>query len=303
MRTKRRRIPTLATISLLTVAFVAASCSTMPPPEGSTFVFQAFSVNAVKTPGDWPVTFWDGGDGDPSEEPYLVHLGLRIKVNEPVSILTSASTIYNNGGQTICKITQGQTCNGVPGDGPIFYGLKLPDILDLAMGTSNFELVGSIEFLYERDALIPIGVGGLLDGVTQLINAALPTVLSNSGVPTDPQALLAFLGTLLPGIFTTIFGVLGAVLGSLIGADELFGTAPVLYIAVGGVLASILRTSLPSLLNLIEFAASQQNPNPLPDGLPFQLGVVGDITTIPFATPPADNPTRIYNVSYVWLPV
>jgi len=296
MRSTQRRTMRLVIIAVVALAAVGASCTTMPPPGGTTYVFQATSVNAEKTPGDWPPTFWDN---DAAEEPYLVHLGLRIKLNAPIAVTTSASSIYNNGGQVICKINQGETCPGVPLDGPVFPGLQLPDVLDLANG-SNFEIVGAIEFLFERDALIPIGIAPFLAGLSELINAALPPIIANSGVPSEPQALLAFLGALLPGIFTTIGGVIGAVLGNLIGADELFGVAPVLFIAVGGVLASILRSSLPTLLNLITFALAQQTPNPFPNGLPFGIGVVGDGPTLRFATEPAADPTRIYNVSYGW---
>lgn len=291
----RTRSIHMAVAGFVALATIAAGCTTNPPAAGNQYIYKALAVTAVTTPGDSPITFWDN---DSAEEPYLVHLALRIKLNAPIAISLDASSSYSNGGQYICKINQGETCPGLPNDGPIFSGLKTPDLMDLATG-APFELVGSVDFLYERDALIPIGIIGLLQGVAQVANAALPTLLGAGGIPSDAEGIIAFLGKLLPGIVSVIVGAVGSVLGNLIGADELLGLSPMFFISVGGALASIIRGVLPSLLGLVNFALAQQKPNPFPNGLPISIGVVGDGPTVRYGSA-TQVPFRVYDVRYGW---
>jgi len=285
----------VAVVGLVAIATVAAGCTTNPPAAGNQFIYKATAVTAVTTPGDYPITFWDN---DSAEEPYLVHLAIRIKLNAPIAISLQAISSYSNGGQYICKINQGETCSGLPNDGPVFSGLKTPDLLDLATG-APFELVGSVDFLYERDALIPVGIVGLLQGVAQIANAALPTLLGAGGIPSDAAGIIDFLGALLPGIVSVIVGAVGTVLGNIVGADELIGLSPMFFLSVGGSLASIIRGVLPSLLNLVTFALSQQTPNPFPNGLPLSIGVVGDGPTVRYGSA-TEAPFRVYDVTYGW---
>lgn len=277
--------------SLFSVALVAG-CTTSPPPGGQTFTFQANQVSAVVAPYDFTANPFDD---IANEEPFLIHLGLRLKLNEPVAVVSFVQSTHPN---PICTIAEGQTCPGIPGDGATFSGLQLPDLLDLATG-SPFEIVGSVEFLMERDALIPIGLVGILQGVTQLINAALPSIIANGGLPSDASGLIAFLGSVLPGVITTVVGFVGQAIGSLIGADQMIGVSPAFFLAVGGTLAGIIRGALPTLLGLVNFALSQQNPNPFPNGLPLIIGVVGDGPRIRYGSATAD-PFRVYDVDYGW---
>jgi hypothetical protein len=276
---------------------LAAGCTTNPPAEGRTWSLAADSITSVQSAGD-PAsgfTFWDN---DAAEEPYLVHLGIRVTLGEPVAVTTSVRSTYSDGGRYICKISQGQTCPGLPGDGPRFNGLNAPDLLDLAMG-AKFELVGTVDLLFERDALIPVGIVGLLQGVSDIINAALPAVLGSGGVPSDAQGIIDLLGAVLPGVITTVVGAVGAVIGNLAGADELIGVSPIFYIAVGGTLAGIIRNVLPSLLDLVELALSQQPNNPFPNGLPLSINVLGDRTRVRFGNG-TQAPFKLFDVTYRW---
>jgi hypothetical protein len=282
-------------VAVLAVAALVAGCTTNPPPGGRSWHLTAREVASVQSAGDWPITFWDP---DTAEEPYLVHLSLRIKLGEPLEITTGASSIYSNGGQTICKLSQGQTCAGVPGDGPRFNGLNAPDLLDLSMG-ADLEIVGTVDFLFERDALIPVGIVGLLQGVTQIINAALPTILGSGGIPSDPQGIIDLLSSVLPGVLTTVVGAVGTILGNLAGGDEMIGIAPILFIAVGGTLAGILRNVLPSILDLVEVALAQQPDNPFPNGLPITLGIVGDQPRVRYGSA-TESPFKVFDVKYGW---
>ncbi len=291
-RTLRGVVPALAVIALL-----AAGCTTNPPPGGRNWTLAAEQITSVQSAGDpaGSFTFWDP---DAAEEPYLVHLGIRITLGEPVAVHTQVSSTYSDGGRYICKISQGETCPGIPGDGPRFGGLNNPDLLDLAMG-ADLELVGSLELLFERDALIPIGVVGLLQGVSQVINAALPAVIGSGGIPSDPQAIIGLLSSVLPGVVTTVVGAVGAVIGNLAGADELIGIAPIFYLGVGGTLAGILKNVLPSLLDLVELALAQQPDNPFPDGLPVTIKVLGERARVRFGNG-TQAPFKLFDVTYGW---
>lgn len=293
---KHHRIHLRATIAIamMTATALMASCTNPPPAGGFTYVLFASRITNVTFKGDYPLTFWDN---DKAEEPYLVHLGLRLQATPTIDVKTWVTSTYFNNGAYIAKIGAQQTINMGKNDGLVFTGVDLPDILDLNGGTP-LQILGSVEFLFERDQLIPFGIAQVLQGVSQLINAALPTVLANNlALPKDPQGIITFLGKLLPGVFATIVGVIGAAIGSITGGDPLIGFSPQLYLAVGGTLGNIISGAIPSLLPLVEFALEQQDPNPFPDGLPFQIGVVGHSLGTHFGTAPR---TSTYDVSYGW---
>jgi hypothetical protein len=286
------RLGRTALVVMLAVAAVSA-CTTNPPANGNTYNFVAQSVTAIKTPGDWPLTFWDP---DVEDEPYLVHMSLRLGL-DPVKVSLAVNSKATNDG-ILCKVKQGDTCHAGPGDGAAFYGLKLPDLLDLANGVP-LEIVGSVEFLFEKDALLPAGaaITSLLDGVAQAANAALPAILANGGLPSSPQGILDLIGAVLPGVLTTVLGLVGTVIGNLAGSDNLIGLSPQLFLAVGGSLGDFLRSSIPSLLNLVNWALQNMPNSPLPKGLPIGLGVVGDGAAPVFTSP---DQTQIFQVHYGW---
>lgn len=290
----RRRVTTILVGLAAVLSVVAASCVNPSPPGGFNLRFEASEIRNVSFVGDWPTTFWDP---DADEEPYLVHLGLRIRIAPSVAISTFVTSTYLNGGAFLGKIGAGGTLPIASGDGVDFTGVQLPDLFDLA-GGAPFELLGSVEFLFERDQLIPLGVAQILQAATGLINAALPPIIANGGLPSDLPGIVTFLGDLLPGVFATIVGVVGSVIGNLAGSDQLIGLSPDIFIAAGGGLGSFIGGALPTLISLVNFALSQQNPNPFPNGLPFTLGVVGGGVTTRFGTAPA---TSVYDVDYRWV--
>ena len=278
---------------VVSTALVAA-CTNPPPAGGFSYSFFASNITNVHFNGDWPPTFWDP---DSEEEPYLVHLGLQLQVTPSIQVSTFVTSTYFNNGNYIGKVGPQQSLAMGTGDGLTYSGFQLPDLLDLGNG-APLQILGSVEFLFERDQLIPFGIAQVLAGVSQLINAALPTILANSGaLPSDPQGILNFLGGLLPGIFASIGGILGAALGSITGGDPLIGLSPDLFIALGGQLGNFLVSNLPGLLQIIDLVLAQQNPNPFPNGLPFQLGVVGYGITTHFGDPAL---TSTYDVNYGW---
>jgi hypothetical protein len=287
-----RRARALPIVALIVFGLVAASCSNPAPPGGFTLKFQATKVTNVSFVGDYPLTFWDN---DSAEEPYLVHLGLRLNLN-PVSVTTSVASTYLNNGNYIGKITAGQTLADTKNDGLTWSGVQLPDTADLAKG-APLEILGSIEFLFDRDQLIPFGIANVLTGVSQVINQALPPILANGGLPSDPQGLLTFLGGILPSVFTTIGGAVQAVIGQLLGSDTFFGFQPVFFIAAGGGLGDFLKNSLPSLMNLINTVLKAQPDSAFPNGLPLSIGVARQPIALTFGTAPS---TSVYKVTYGW---
>lgn len=293
MYSRTTKIRVSAVAALTTVALFAAGCTTNPPPGGNTLVFEASHITNTSFTPNWPPTFWLP---DPNaQNPYLVHLGLRIRVAPTVSITTSVSSTYLNSGATIGAIGANQTIPVGQGDGIVFNGISQPDTFDLING-SPFEIVGSVELLMERKQLIPLGIPQVLQGVSDLLNAALPPLIANGGLPSDPGAILDYLGQLLPSVLGTIGGVVAAAIGGLTGGDQLVGFNIPLFLAVGGGLGSFLGGALPGLTDLINFVLSLQDPNPFPGGLPFSLGVVGYNSTSSFGTAPASA----YRVDYRW---
>jgi hypothetical protein len=287
-----RRLRAIPIVAMIVFGLVAASCTNPSPAGGNTLKFQAQKVTNISFVGDYPLTFWDN---DSAEEPYLVHLGLRLGLN-PVAVTTTVASTYLNNGDYIGKISAGQTLVDTKTDGLTWTGVQLPDTADLAKG-APLEILGSIEFLFDRDQLIPFGIANLLQGVTQVINQALPPILANGGLPSDPSALLTFLGGLLPSIFTTVGGAVQAVLGQLLGSDTFFGFQPVFFIAAGGGLGSFLKSSLPSLMNLINTVLEAEPNSAFPKGLPLSIGVAGQPIALTFGTAPT---TSVYKVTYGW---
>ena len=288
-----RRPAIAAAVALVAISLVAASCTNPSPPGGFTAKFQATRITNLTFVGDYPTTFWDP---DTAEEPYLIHLGLDVQVSPSIAVKTSVQSTYTNNGNYIGKVGSGESLAIAPGDGLTFSGIQLPDTFDLANG-APFRLLGSVEFLFERDQLIPVGVAQLLGPISDLINAALPPILAKGGLPSDAGGILNYLGTLLPSIFATIAGLVGTLIGGLTGGDQFIGVSPDLFIAVGGGLAGFLQGSIPSLIGLINAALATQNPNPFPNGLPFTLGVVGQGVATNFGTAPN---TSTYRVDYGW---
>jgi hypothetical protein len=286
------RLRSLALVPAVALAVLAASCTNPGPAGGYTLTFKAAEITNTSFVGDWPTTLWDN---DSAEEPYLVHMGLRISL-DPVKVTTTVKSTYLNGGAYIGKVGAGQTL-AVPGtDGLTWSGVQLPDVADLANG-APLEILGSVEFLFDRDQLIPFGIANVLAGVSDTINAALPPILANGGLPSDAQGIIDLLSAVLPSVFTTVVGAVQAVIGSLTGADTFFGFQPVMFVAVGGGLADVLKGALPSLMNLVNSALKAIPDSPLPDGLPLSLGVARQGLGIRFGTPPT---TSQYKVRYTW---
>ncbi|HKY16631.1 MAG TPA: hypothetical protein VJM33_17025, partial [Microthrixaceae bacterium] len=245
-------------------------------------------LTSLKQNETFPTQWWEQppfAPYDVDDEPYLVHMGIRIKLNEPIRIETNAASVESSG-RYMCDILEGQTCQAPADDGVPFYGVYYPDVLDLANGSQPFELIGSVEVMFEKDSPpgATLGVTAFFQGLTSLLNAAIMPLLLNGGTfPTDPQGLINFLSVVLPPVLATLIAFIGTnVLGAILGADQIIGFAPMFFFAVGGTLAAILKATLPSLLVLVNQYLAQQPNSPFPDGLPITLGVMGQVAELEF---------------------
>jgi hypothetical protein len=289
---KGRSVRTLSLVAAVSFALIAGSCTNPGPTGGYTLTLKATQISNESFVGDWPTTFWDP---DSAEEPYLVHMGLRISL-DPINVTTTVKSTYLNGGSFIGKVGAGESIP-VPGtDGITWSGVQLPDVADLANG-APLEILGSVEFLFDRDQLIPLGIANVLAGVSDAINAALPPILANGGIPSSPQGIIDLLSAVLPSVFTVVVGAVQAVVGNLTGSDTFFGFQPVMFVAVGGGLGDVLQGALPSVMNLVNAALKALPDSPLPNGLPLSLGVARHGINVRFGTPPA---TSQYKVRYGW---
>lgn len=287
------KLRSAALVAILATSLLAVGCTTNPPADGTTMTLEATRITNTHFTPNWPPTLWMPNPD--VQQPFLVHLGLRLTLTPTVQVHTFVTSTYLNGGATMGDVAANQSKPLPPGDGVVFGGVKLPDTFDLAAGVP-FEIFGSVELLLERKQLIPLGVANLLQGVSEVINQALPPILANGGLPSDPAQLLDFLGQLLPGVLTTIGGAVAAVVGSLTGGDQLVGFSIPLFLGVGGGLGSFLGGALPGLVDLVNFVLSLQDPNPFPGGLPFSLGVVGSTPAVSYGTLPGST----YTVNYGW---
>lgn len=285
-----KRFQLLVVAVVATLGLVAVGCTNPSPPGGQTVTLTATSVHNVSFVGDWPPTFWDP---DTAEEPYLVHMGIRITLAPEIKVQTFTTSSYFNGGSFLGKIGSGETL--ATNDGVSFTGVQLPDLGDLANG-APLELLGSIEFMFDRDQLFPIGVPQLLAGVSDLLNTALPPLLK-TGLPTDPGGLVSYIQGLLPAVFTTVIGGAMTVITQFGGGDTFFGFQPAFFLTVGGGLGELMKLALPSAMGLINDAVKTIPDTPFPNGLPLAVGVVGQGLTMKYGTAPA---TSTYDVGYGW---
>jgi len=287
---------------ILAVALVAVGCSNPSPAGGIKVILEAHSLTSIDQNEFGGPNFWDNDNND---EPFLIHLALRIQLNGAQELQSVASSTYANGGAYFCDIAVGQTCIGPPGDGAFFGGVYRPDLVQLNNG-EKLELLGSVEIMYERDVLLPIGLVQFWQGVAGLITAALPTILAEGGsLPSDTEGILTFLQNVLPSVLTTVLGFVGTNLGGLIGgdSDDLVGIAPLFFLAVGGGLAGVISSVLPTVIQLVNALLMAQPDSPFPNGLPIQIGVVGQGAQARFDSTGTTAPSTIYDVDYRWIEV
>jgi hypothetical protein len=291
--------------AVLAVAVIAAGCTNPAPPGGYTVMLRATQLTSVDQNEFAPTGWWDSfpfvASNDVDDEPYLIHLGIRIKLNEPVAIAAAATSVEGQGGY-MCDVVQGQTCQAPPGDGVIFGGVYFPDIVDLQNGTQPFELIGSVEIAMEKDTPPGFATGytQLFEGLAGLVNAAVGPILANGGaLPTDPQALVDFLLAVIPPALAAVFGLIGTQLfGAVFGAsDQIIGISPMFFFAVGGALSSLLQGILPTLIDLINQILPTLENSPFPNGLPIKLGVLGQVTGLTFGSS-FEAPFTVYDVLY-----
>jgi hypothetical protein len=283
---------------MLAVAVLSVGCSNPSPPGGRQFIYEATKITSIKQ-NECNPTFFDPNCAD---EPFLEHIGVRITLSQPENVILHAASTYDNGGQFICELTQGNSCPGIPGDGITFGHVYLPDVVELNQG-EPFEIMGMIDLMMERDQIIPFGITNVIEGIVGLINDALPTILANNGgLPSDAQGILNFIQTILPPLLGTILSIIGANIASALSGttDQLIGWMPMLYIAVGGQLASLFEQILPTLVQLIEAFLINEPNSPLPQGLPIQLGVLGQLDSVWYGAVYTD-PFTEYRVDYEWI--
>jgi hypothetical protein len=297
---RNRRLSVVGAVAVVVaLAVVSVGCTNPQPPSGVNIGFDALSITNIKQNEHSGPNFWDNDDYD---EPYLAHLGIRIKLTGATKIDVWAQSTYDNNGQYICKFQQGQTCPGIPGDGATYDNTFQPDFVDLSKG-EPLELLGTVDFSFERDQLIPFGLANALTSIAQLVEAALPTILAHGGaLPTDPQGLINFIEKVLPPALGSVISIVAANLGAAIGGDgdDLIGFEPFFFFSVGGQLRSLLQGILPTLLQLVNQYLMTEPNSPLPTGIPAIIGVVGQGVSFDYGH--ADvQPRTVYRVNYGWV--
>ncbi len=297
---RNRRLSVVGAVAIVVaLAVVSVGCSNPQPSSGRNVAFVASTITNIKQNEHSGPNFWDNDNYD---EPYMAHLGIRINLTGATTVHVWAQSSYNNNGQYICKFQQGQTCNGIPGDGAAFVKTFQPDFVELSKGVP-LELLGTVDFSFERDQLIPFGLANALTSIAQTVEAALPTILAHGGaLPTDPQGLVNFLEKILPPAIGTIISIVAGNIGAAIGgdSDDLIGYEPFLFLSVGGQLRSLLVTILPTLLQLVTLYLKSQPKSPLPDGIPAVIGIQGQRESWEYGK--ADvQPRTVYRVNYSWI--
>jgi hypothetical protein len=265
----------------LSVALVAGACA--PPP----------------APTDWKVTpvsvtVHDGEDNDGGDEPYLIQVGFRSKVGVPDSSQASISSqCYRNKLPANNAAPNGTTVQIPAGSADVvFPGVLNLDLADLAMGSTPFEVIGTLSFVMERDGIF----GGcavsdaLRSALLGVLEDALDLLIANAPVPPSTEELIDLLIANLGDFVAAAGSLIGAVIEGLGNPDDIIGVGAQIHLPTKGGLTDLVNGAL----DLAGFFAPGLENGFVPiDGLPSSLQVrVGTLSnssaTFRFTTPVAD---------------
>ncbi|HKY16843.1 MAG TPA: hypothetical protein VJM33_18090, partial [Microthrixaceae bacterium] len=85
----RRQVRLTVAGAVIAIALVAGGCTNPAPPGGNSVALHVLQLTSLKQNETFPTQWWEQppfAPYDVDDEPYLVHMGIRIKLNEPIRI-------------------------------------------------------------------------------------------------------------------------------------------------------------------------------------------------------------------------
>lgn len=247
--------------------FGAAAC--VPPPVTTrTWKSVATSFQNVHQSFENEFPDYDGFD-----EPYMMRVAFRVTLGKANSAQAWLVSTYPS---IICSTNQTDksVCPISPNMGTVsFPNVVMPDLIDLAEGTTDVEILGTLDVMYERDQLFAGGPPTVWNGVAGIMKTALNSTLAAGGVPTTPEALLDLIAGAIGPALSTVGGAIEGYIAGLGNPDDIVAIVPQIFIPAGGAFASVLGGLLPPAVDLINTILINQPDSAFPDGLPIHLGI------------------------------
>lgn len=259
-------------VFVVALALVGGACAAPPAP--ATWKIKPISIKVN-----------DGEDNDGGDEPYVIQVGFRSKLGVPGSSQTSISSqCYRNKIPATNAAPNGTTVLVPPGSADVeFPNVLNLDIPDLAAGTTPFEIIGTLTFVMERDAI----TGGcaisdaLRNALLGVVKDALELLIANSAVPPTTEDLIDLIVSNIGDFLNAAGSLIGAVLEGLGNPDDVVGVAAQIHLPTKGGLTDLINGAL-DLAGL--FSPGLENGFIPIDGLPssfkIRVGTLSNSTAI-----------------------
>jgi hypothetical protein len=243
-----RRSARCATVGLvLSIGLVAASC-VVPSPGGgfapANWSFKGNSVKVLDSQDEVCIIFCV----NQRDEPYLLQIAWRVKINQPNSaqawVVGHRDNAYDDVG-----VGETHALSGSEQAKVTFTGVKPLDVVDLFNTNNKLEVFGTYTWAMEQDT---VGIQSAAEEVADLFEDALDATLATATLPTEESAIVDLVLDLL---FDNIGGAIIILLSNipLFGlGDDLLGGA--FYVGLGaagtlgaGINAVLSGVSIPSM--------------------------------------------------------
>lgn len=222
-------------------------------------VVVAISMIAVAcTPGGPPTTSYKVAphsvtvnhqeDRDGGDEPYVIQLGFRSKMGVKNSTeVTFASQCYKNKLPRMDAAPSGTTLMFPERAADIvFDNVQRLDIGDLALNTAPFEVIGTLTFVVERDAILGgCAISDLLkSALRSTLKDALELLIARSNKPPTTDDLIDLIVGNIGNFLSAAVSLIGAAIEGLGDPDDIIGIAAQIYLPTSGALTDLIQTGL-----------------------------------------------------------
>lgn len=234
-----------ATVTLLAgISLVAAACTPPAGPAPTNWKVRPVSVTVVNPE-----------DTDAGDEPYVIQVGFRSKLGVAGSTQVTVASQCRTGTLPATDVGRpGVTVPVPPGGADIsFNNVTNLDVGDLALNYAPLEILGTLTFVAERDAIFSsCAVTDLIDNsLTPILGDALELLIASQPIPPTQEQLIALITDNLGSLLGTIGGLIAAVLEGLGNPDDIIGVAAQIHLPTAGTLTGLLNSAF-SLAGLFD---------------------------------------------------
>lgn len=235
MRTSTRWT-SVGVAAVLAISMVAVACTPGGPPTTS------YKVSP------YSVTVNHQEDRDGGDEPYVIQLGFRSKMGVKKSTeVTFASQCYKNKLPKQDAAPSGTTLMFPERAADItFDDVQRLDLGDLALETAPFEILGTLTFVVERDAILGgCAISDLLkSALRKPLKDALELLIARSNKPPTTDDLVDLIVSNIGNFLGAAVSLVGAAIEGLGDPDDIIGISAQIYLPTAGVLTDLIKTGL-----------------------------------------------------------